>query len=155
MTLEGEHYCQEHQGNTSHYDKSNCTVCKLVAEVEKHRKGPPHIPCAEDCPHMASFMTERSRLEAEVEQLKIDIDVAESMSRHSPAPCGHSSQYCYTEDGGKHIICLLCESKQLRERGDRLAEAAEIFMTKCAENNGIKNTDFGAVWKALAEWRKP
>jgi hypothetical protein len=31
--LEGEHYCGEHQGNTSHYHKDNCKVCKLVTEV--------------------------------------------------------------------------------------------------------------------------
>jgi hypothetical protein len=26
----------------------------------------------------------------------------------NPLPCGHSSQYFYTETGGKHL-CLLCE----------------------------------------------
>lgn len=30
------------------------------------------------------------------------------------APCGHSSQYCYTEDGGKNIICLVCERESAR-----------------------------------------
>ncbi len=29
--------------------------------------------------------------------------------RFGKAPCVHSEQYCYTEDGGKHIICLVCE----------------------------------------------
>jgi hypothetical protein len=28
------------------------------------------------------------------------------------APCGHSSQYCYSENGGKQIICLLCEHNE-------------------------------------------
>lgn len=32
------------------------------------------------------------------------------------APCGHSSQYCYTSDGGKHIICLICEVERLTLR---------------------------------------
>lgn len=27
----------------------------------------------------------------------------------SESPCKHSSQYAYTTDGGKHIICLVCE----------------------------------------------
>lgn len=31
------------------------------------------------------------------------------------APCGHSSQYLFTEDGGKHIICLLCERQERAE----------------------------------------
>jgi hypothetical protein len=30
--LEGEHLCLEHQGNHSHYDPTNCTMCKLKAE---------------------------------------------------------------------------------------------------------------------------
>ena len=30
------------------------------------------------------------------------------------APCGHSSQYTYTEDGGKTMECLVCEVKRLR-----------------------------------------
>ena len=34
MTLKKEgHYCEEHQGNHSHYDMSNCTVCKLTLQV--------------------------------------------------------------------------------------------------------------------------
>jgi len=30
--LPGEHYCEAHQGNHSHYAKKNCTVCRLEAE---------------------------------------------------------------------------------------------------------------------------
>jgi hypothetical protein len=30
--LPGEHYCLKHQGNHSHYDEINCTVCKLQVE---------------------------------------------------------------------------------------------------------------------------
>jgi hypothetical protein len=58
-------------------------------------------------------------LEAERDRLRLENEVLESMSRHSPSPCGHSSQYAYTEDGGKHIICLLC----LRARHAALVEA--------------------------------
>lgn len=31
--LPGEHYCAKHQGNHSHYDPRNCTVCRLVAAL--------------------------------------------------------------------------------------------------------------------------
>ena len=51
---------------------------------------------------------ENIKLRARHAALKLENEVLESMSRHSPSPCGHSSQYAYTEDGGKHIICLLC-----------------------------------------------
>jgi hypothetical protein len=27
----------------------------------------------------------------------------------SKAPCGHLERYTYTDDGGRHIVCLLCE----------------------------------------------
>lgn len=57
----------------------------------------------------AIMQCEVGELKAEIARLRIDLEVAESMSRRCPAPCGHSSQYCHTEDGGKHIICLLCE----------------------------------------------
>lgn len=33
--LLGEHYCESHQGNHSHYDPSNCRVCKLEKEVQE------------------------------------------------------------------------------------------------------------------------
>ncbi len=35
----------------------------------------------------------------------------------SEAPCGHSSQYCHTEDGGKTITCLLCEHEEAYHQG--------------------------------------
>ena len=31
-TLNGRHYCIEHQGNTSHYAEKNCLVCSLQSE---------------------------------------------------------------------------------------------------------------------------
>lgn len=35
--LPGEHLCSDHQGNHSHYDKKNCTVCRLTAERDALR----------------------------------------------------------------------------------------------------------------------
>jgi len=61
------------------------------------------------------------QLHTTIASLKVDVDVAESLSRHSPSPCGHSSQYAYTEDSGKHIVCLLCSYSRRFE----LVKAAE------------------------------
>jgi DNA repair exonuclease SbcCD ATPase subunit len=61
------------------------------------------------------------KLEEERDRLKLENDVLESMSRHAPSPCGHSSQYAYTDDGGKHIVCLLCS----RARHAALVEAGK------------------------------
>jgi len=33
--MEGEHYCVDHQGNHSHYDKKNCRVCRLLSLLER------------------------------------------------------------------------------------------------------------------------
>jgi hypothetical protein len=41
--LEGEHLCLEHQGNHSHYDPTNCTVCKLEAENATASKEASHF----------------------------------------------------------------------------------------------------------------
>jgi hypothetical protein len=60
------------------------------------------------------------KLRSTIVGLKIDVEVAESLSRHSPSPCGHSSQYAYSKDGGKHIVCLLCS----HEHKEKLANAA-------------------------------
>jgi|AntRauTorcE11898_2_1112593.scaffolds.fasta_scaffold10989_2 hypothetical protein len=32
--LPGEHYCEAHQGNHSHYDPMNCSVCRLQRQLE-------------------------------------------------------------------------------------------------------------------------
>ena len=39
----------------------------------------------------------------------IDFGLVAELLECGPSPCGHSSQYTYTEDGGQHITCLLCE----------------------------------------------
>jgi hypothetical protein len=33
----------------------------------------------------------------------------------SKSLCGHPEQYSRTEDGGKHIVCLICEVERLSE----------------------------------------
>lgn len=46
-TLPGEHYCEKHQGNRSHYAVDNCSVCKLAARLAEAvvllRKAEGHI----------------------------------------------------------------------------------------------------------------
>lgn len=39
------------------------------------------------------------------------VSAPEVVFEFSPSPCGHSSQYAYTEDGGKNIVCLVCERR--------------------------------------------
>lgn len=33
-TLPGEHYCEKHQGNTSHYSLENCTLCRALKKIQ-------------------------------------------------------------------------------------------------------------------------
>ena len=37
--LPGEDYCEVHQGNHSHYDSKNCTVCRLQRQLESALAG--------------------------------------------------------------------------------------------------------------------
>jgi hypothetical protein len=50
---------------------------------------------------------------SEVEQAGPNFEGAGAETRedipYSNSPCGHVGQYAYTNDGGKHILCLLCE----------------------------------------------
>lgn len=39
-----------------------------------------------------------------------------------PSPCGHPSQYAYTEDGGAHMVCLLCERDTNHARAEKRLE---------------------------------
>ena len=32
--LPGIHYCKDHQGNSSHYDKNNCVVCNSIRKED-------------------------------------------------------------------------------------------------------------------------
>lgn len=64
-----------------------------------------------------------TELSARVEELQVEKEIAESLSRFGDSPCGHSSQYAYTEDGGKHIICLLCRSNRVEEMEAEVATA--------------------------------
>ena len=37
QALPGGHYCATHQGNHSHYDESNCELCKAQRECDEAR----------------------------------------------------------------------------------------------------------------------
>ena len=57
-----------------------------------------------------------------------EIDIIKSL-HYAKSPCGHSSQYAFTEDGGKNIVCLQCSRAALR--ADLAAALAQL-----AENEG-------------------
>ena len=42
QALPGQHYCLTHQGNHSHYDTTNCTVCIMQSALHDIAGG--HIP---------------------------------------------------------------------------------------------------------------
>jgi hypothetical protein len=48
----------------------------------------------------------------------IEFDILAAAIECCPSPCGHSSQYAYSEDGGKNIVCLLCERDAPRTKRD-------------------------------------
>lgn len=58
-----------------------------------------------------------------LEEMRADLATAEAMAytlghpRKSPF-CEHSSQWAYTDDGGKSIRCLLCSESALRKDGE-------------------------------------
>lgn len=62
-----------------------------------------------------------------LDQVHVLCDMAEA-SLALPSPCGHSSQYAYSEDSGKHIVCLLCERSAVTEarRGEVIEECARL-----------------------------
>ena len=47
-----------------------------------------------------------------------EIDIIKSL-HYAKSPCGHSSQYAFTEDGGKNIVCLQCSRAALRAALER------------------------------------
>jgi hypothetical protein len=59
-------------------------------------------------------------------------DLLETVEFHqslgeSKSPCGHLERYALTEDGGKHIICLLCEREQAKEDARDKAWEADLY----------------------------
>jgi hypothetical protein len=78
----GEHLCLAHQGNTSHYDKCNCTICKLEARcallektqavcccgglVKDHTQNDNHSPVEPKC----VFEVERDAVKKELKHVQ-------------------------------------------------------------------------------------
>lgn len=94
--------------------------------------------CPMECGHFvdagieqenAALSAELAEKEKDVERLKIDLDVANSMNRilNDPvkSPCGHSSRYAHTEDGGKHIYCYVCSAERAEKAEAELADLRE------------------------------
>lgn len=71
----------------------------------------------EDMERMGALMkafksNDASSLEVCNSARDIDFDLIAALLECCPSPCGHSSQYAYSEDGGAHIVCLLCERER-------------------------------------------
>lgn len=95
---------------TSMY-RSQCSECEIVA--------------------LQNELDSQSSLLREKEQ---EIEILNSALRPLPLPgCGHPGQYAYTKDGGKHIVCLIC---QVERRDSLLREAREALEKIANENIG-------------------
>jgi hypothetical protein len=128
--LTGEHFCKEHQGNSSHYAKENCALCKLQKKYKRVQKVLEELSHADslgcvtgDCPHETVFKC----VEAFAEQLKWVSNVA----KRAEASC----RYCkwnmpLSYDGKTHwfdgagevqceAYCSWCEGN--REPGEKCA----------------------------------
>jgi hypothetical protein len=63
------------------------------------------------------FVIQKTRKIKELEkELKLAQVIVESVSSldEAKSPCGHFEVYAYTEDGGKNIVCTVCEMKKLQ-----------------------------------------
>ena len=84
-------------------------------------KIPEHVPLRGDRSELKEVIKRlliQFRATSSPEPERIDIPFCE-------APCGHSSQYTYTEDGGKTMECLVCEVKRLRTSSPELPRRTE------------------------------
>lgn len=82
--------------------------------------------------HVAADGDEPTPLYTEtvVKGLLLDNDVLKSCCEDHGSPfCEHTERYSYTEDGGKHIVCLLCERKRLTQEATE--EYRELICPKC------------------------
>jgi hypothetical protein len=67
--------------------------------------------------------------DARIAELERESSFNEQLAK-AKSPCGHLETYAYTEDGGKHIVCLLCErddvARTLRGIGESAISEAAI-----------------------------
>jgi hypothetical protein len=69
--------------------------------------------------------------------LAVNESMVDSMRHPVPSLCGCSSQYAYSEDGGKNIQCLLCENKHLRRQRDQLQATTQKLQEACTTLNAL------------------
>jgi len=65
-------------------------------------------------------------------------------------PCGHSDMWAYTEDGGKHIACLLC----IRDAYEKNKEQLAAKERECEELRKENLRFAGMLESTVADWRK-
>ncbi len=73
---------------------------------------------------IAALSARCTALEQERDQAKAWADIV----THGKSPCGHWSAYCFTESGGKHIACILCERNEFYARYQHLEQAVKGFL---------------------------
>lgn len=83
--------------------------------------------------HRAALATvaERERTIGELRAQLIEAEAADRMTDrlyNAPMPCGHAHRYGFTQDGGKHGLCLHCEVTTLRERERQLPPLDESVL---------------------------
>ena len=56
------------------------------------------------------------KIESRIKKLETDLFVAKAIAdtANNKLSCNHFEVYAYTEDGGKNIVCTICEMKKLQ-----------------------------------------
>lgn len=88
-------------------------------------------------------------------ELARELEIAEACAHVGTAPCGHSEQYLFSEDGGKHIVCLLCERSSARSSArlaidaDALRYAKSFIKAEDTNENQYKDIRLSAMAREL------
>lgn len=73
--------------------------------------------------------TELTELRSKLAEAEKRAEVAEAMeyalAHPVPSPCGHSSEYAHTDDGGKTIHCYVCQLTDATERAEKAERERE------------------------------
>lgn len=74
----------------------------------------------------------------EVDALKEWEETAKQLDK-AKLPCGHNSRYGYTEDGGKHGICTLCEiaRRDAPVSDEDVSRAERVFDNSTTEDQKV------------------
>lgn len=89
--------------------------------------------CANGQPELCRYVNTVGAMKL-IDELKLkskndtqQIEILTSALHPCPSPCGHSSQYAYTTDKGKHIVCLLCKVEVHERKISELRNTCNAF----------------------------